>query len=362
MTVSLLSFSYNDLHQQLQNFDVESFRTAQIWNWLYQRGVSSFQAMRNVPMGLKEKLEANFDLGRPTLVQEQTSCDGTKKWLLRLRDGNAVEMVYIPEENRGTLCISSQVGCAMACRFCHTGTQGWTRNLTIDEIIGQVLVARDQLNEWTTKNRQISNIVMMGMGEPLNNYDNVAKALKIIMDHRGLSISKRKITLSTSGIVPRIKTCGEDLGVNLAISLHATRDDVRSRIMPVNKKYPLAELLQACRYYPGLKNARRITFEYIMLKGINDSLAEAKELVYLIRGIPAKINLIPFNPWPGSPFEASSPETINAFAEIVLKAGYASPIRTARGQDILAACGQLKSSSNYVDASTNSVEFHSTRE
>lgn len=359
--VALLNLSFEALRNYLQDLGVKPFRSAQIWNWLYQRGATSFEAMRNLPAPLKAELAEHFSLSRPTVVLDQLSCDGTRKWLLRLADGNEIETVYIPEEDRGTLCISSQVGCLMACRFCHTGTQVWVRNLTPDEIIGQVLIARDCLNEWTSEKRQISNIVMMGMGEPLYNYDNVAQALEIIMDHRGLSISRRKITLSTSGVVPMIGVCGQDLGVNLAISLHAVTDDIRSQIMPINKKYPIAELMQACRNYPGLKNARRITFEYIMLKGINDSLADAKGLVRLIRGIPAKINLIPFNAWPGSPFECSSPETIAAFADVMLRAGYATPIRTPRGQDILAACGQLKSESERIrkniPETTNSVEF-----
>jgi 23S rRNA (adenine2503-C2)-methyltransferase len=278
---------------------------------------------------------------------DQKSTDGTRKWLLRFSDGQEVESVHIPEEDRGTLCVSSQVGCTLTCKFCHTGTQKLVRNLSAPEIVGQVMVARDQLREWPSPKdgRLLSNIVMMGMGEPLYNFENVAKALKIVMDGEGISISKRKITLSTAGVVPMIHRCGAELGVNLAISLHAVNDELRDRIVPINKKYPLADLLEACRTYPGLTNARRITFEYVMLKDVNDSPAEARELVRLLQEIPAKVNLIPFNPWPGAPFECSTPEAIKRFSDIVFDAGYASPVRTPRGQDIMAACGQLKSES-----------------
>ncbi|NDG04502.1 MAG: 23S rRNA (adenine(2503)-C(2))-methyltransferase RlmN, partial [Alphaproteobacteria bacterium] len=286
-------------------------------------------------------------LARPDIAQHQQSVDGTQKWLLKLADGNLIEMVHIPEEDRGTLCISSQVGCTLTCRFCHTGTQKLVRNLTAAEIVGQVMLARDALGEWpsTKDERMLSNIVLMGMGEPLYNYENVAEALRLIMDGHGIAISKRKITLSTSGVVPMIARCGAELGVNLAISLHATNNELRSAIIPLNKKYPLEELLQACRTYPGLSNARRITFEYVMLKGVNDSDADARALVKLLSGIHAKVNLIPFNAWPGAPFECSTDERIETFSDIVNRAGYASPVRTPRGRDILAACGQLKSAS-----------------
>jgi len=275
------------------------------------------------------------------------SVDGTQKWLLRFTDGEEVETVHIPEDDRGTLCVSSQVGCTLSCSFCHTGTQRLVRNLTAEEIVGQVMIARDALGEWPSPqdDRQVTNLVLMGMGEPLYNYENVATALKIVMDPEGLSISRRKITLSTSGVVPIIRRCGAELAVNLAVSLHAVRDDIRDRLVPLNRKYPIAELLEACRTYPGASNARRITFEYVMLKGINDSPGDARELVRLLAGVPAKVNLIPFNPWPGAPYECSSDEAIKAFSDIVFAAGYSAPVRTPRGRDILAACGQLKSAS-----------------
>jgi 23S rRNA (adenine2503-C2)-methyltransferase len=286
-------------------------------------------------------------VARPAVSRALASVDGTQKWLLRFADGQEVESVHIPEEDRGTLCVSSQVGCTLTCKFCHTGTQRLVRNLEASEIVGQVMLARDALGEWPSpaEDRQITNIVMMGMGEPLYNFENVAKALKIVMDHEGLSISRRKITLSTAGVVPMIRRCGAELAVNLAISLHAVSDELRDVLVPLNKKYPIAELLDACRTYPGSSNARRITFEYVMLKGVNDTPAEARELVRLLAGIPAKVNLIPFNPWPGAPFECSSDPAIAAFADIVNAAGYSSPVRTPRGRDILAACGQLKSDS-----------------
>jgi 23S rRNA (adenine2503-C2)-methyltransferase len=275
------------------------------------------------------------------------SVDGTRKWLLRFPDGQEVETVHIPEEDRGTLCVSSQVGCTLTCSFCHTGTQRLVRNLGAAEIVTQLMVARDALGEWPSPqaDRQVTNVVLMGMGEPLFNYDNVAEALKIVMDPEGLSISRRKITLSTAGVVPMIRRCGAELGVNLAVSLHAVRDDIRDRLVPLNRKYPIAELLDACRAYPGASNARRITFEYVMLKGVNDSPADARQLVRLLAGIPAKVNLIPFNPWPGAPFESSPEAAIAAFSDIVFAAGYSAPVRTPRGRDILAACGQLKSAS-----------------
>jgi 23S rRNA (adenine2503-C2)-methyltransferase len=338
-------------------------RVNQLYSWLYVRGVASFDAMTDVAKELRTELGERYTLARPEIVTEQVSVDGTRKWLLRLatqgRDGKApeIETVYIPESERGTLCISSQVGCTLNCTFCHTGTQRLVRNLTAEEIVGQILLARDRIGDWQgatppgdgrllpSTDRKITNIVLMGMGEPLYNFDNVKTAMELAADGEGLSVSKRRITLSTSGIVPEIARWGEETGTMLAISLHAVRDDLRDELVPINRKYPIAELLDACRNYPALSNARRITFEYVMLKGVNDSLAEAKELVRLLGGIPAKINLIPFNPWPGAPYECSDWEQIERFAEVVNKAGYASPVRTPRGRDIYAACGQLKSAS-----------------
>lgn len=343
-------------------------RVRQLWNWLYVRGVSDFDAMANVAKGLRQAMADRYSVVRPTIVAEQISQDGTAKWLMRFPGRDAteqpvdVETVYIPESDRGTLCVSSQVGCTLTCTFCHTGTQKLVRNLTADEVLAQVLVARDRLGDWPDQvtpegmiapqdgGRAVSNIVMMGMGEPLYNFDHVKKALLIASDGEGLSMSKRRITLSTSGVVPEITRCGDEIGVGLAISLHAVRDELRDELVPINKKYPLAELLEACRTYPGASNARRITFEYVMLKGVNDSLAEAKELVRLLKGIPAKINLIPFNPWPGTRYECSDWDQIERFADVVNRAGYASPVRTPRGRDILAACGQLKSASERIPA------------
>jgi len=336
-------------------------RVGQTWHWLYLRGVTDFAAMTNMSKALRDELATRFTLARPEVVAEQISVDGTRKWLLRFPPRGAgrpveVETVYIPEEGRGTLCVSSQVGCTLTCTFCHTGTQKLVRNLTSEEIVGQILVARERLGDFPdasvppgaivpSEGRLVSNVVMMGMGEPLYNFDNVKEALAIASDGEGIALSKRRITLSTSGVVPMIPRAGAEMGVMLAISLHAVRDELRDELVPINKKWPLAELLDACRAYPGLSNARRITFEYVMLKGVNDSLAEARELVRLLKGIPAKINLIPFNAWPGSPYECSEWEQIEAFAEVVNRAGYASPIRTPRGRDIFAACGQLKSAS-----------------
>jgi 23S rRNA (adenine2503-C2)-methyltransferase len=336
-------------------------RVSQIWHWLYVRGVTAFADMTNVAKELRAKLEASFVVGRPEIVAEQVSADGTRKWLMRFPSRGAgkpveIETVYIPEEGRGTLCVSSQVGCTLTCAFCHTGTQVLVRNLTAEEIVAQVLVARDRLGDYPnatpnaeaaipSEGRLVSNVVMMGMGEPLYNFDNVKKAMLIIMDGDGLSLSKRRVTLSTSGMVPNIVRAGEEIGSMLAISLHATRDELRDVLVPINKKYPIKELLDACRAYPGLSNARRITFEYVMLKGVNDSLTDARDLVKLLKGIPAKINLIPFNPWPGSAYQCSDWDQIEAFAQFVNDAGYASPIRTPRGRDIAAACGQLKSES-----------------
>ena len=322
-------------------------RTSQLWHWIYHRGATDFADMTNVSKQVHAMLGERFVLSHGDVVSEQVSSDGTLKWLVRFADGNEVETVYIPEADRGTLCISSQVGCTLNCRFCHTGTQRLVRNLTAAEIVAQIMIARDSLGEWPSPNqdRQISNIVLMGMGEPLYNFDNVAQALNIVMDAEGISISRRRITLSTAGVVPMMARVGEELGVNLAISLHAVSDAVRDILVPINRKYPIAQLLEACRTYPGLTNARRITFEYVMLKGVNDSLEDAKTLVKLISGIPAKINLIPFNPWPGTPYECSDAATIDRFGDYVNRAGYASPVRAPRGRDIMAACGQLKSAS-----------------
>jgi 23S rRNA (adenine2503-C2)-methyltransferase len=335
-------------------------RAQQLWHWLYVRGATGFEIMTSVSKELRAVLERSFTLDRPEVVAEQVSVDGTRKWLLRL-PGEAderpheVECVYIPETGRGTLCVSSQVGCTLTCTFCHTGTQRLVRNLTAGEIVGQVLVARDRLGDWpghapptgaivpNDGGRFVTNIVMMGMGEPLYNFEAVRDALLVVADNEGIAISKRKITLSTSGVVPNIKRTGEEIGVMLAVSLHAVRDELRDELVPLNRKYPIAELLEACRNYPGLTNAKRITFEYVMLKGVNDSLADARALVRLLKGIPAKINLIPFNPWPGTTYACSEWDDIERFSEVVFNAGYSSPVRTPRGRDILAACGQLKS-------------------
>ena len=344
---NLVGLDRTELAAEMAAFGAEPFRARQLWHWIYHRGVTSFEAMTSLSKAFRATLAERYVVARPAVSRALASVDGTQKWLLRFVDGQEVESVHIPEEDRGTLCVSSQVGCTLSCKFCHTGTQRLVRNLEAAEIVGQVMIARDALGEWPSpaEDRQITNIVMMGMGEPLFNFDNVAKALKIVMDHEGLSISRRKITLSTAGVVPMIRRCGAELGVNLAISLHAVSDELRDVLVPLNKKYPLAELLDACRSYPGSSNARRITFEYVMLKGVNDTPAEARELVRLLAGIPAKVNLIPFNPWPDAPFECSSDAAITAFADIVNAAGYSSPVRTPRGRDILAACGQLKSES-----------------
>ncbi|MBM3507762.1 MAG: 23S rRNA (adenine(2503)-C(2))-methyltransferase RlmN [Alphaproteobacteria bacterium] len=322
-------------------------RANQLFHWLYFRGARSFDDMTTISKEMRAKLAEVYDVGREDIARAQVSADGTRKWLVRLADGALVETVYIPDEDRATLCVSPQVGCTLTCRFCHTGTQPWVRNLSAAEIVGQVMLARDELGEWPSlpDDRMITNIVLMGMGEPLYNYDNVVAALGLMMDNEGIAISRRRITVSTAGVVPMIGKLGDDTGAALAISLHATRDEVRDVIVPLNKKYPIAELMDSCRRYPGSANSRRITFEYVMLKGVNDSERDARELVQLIAGIPAKVNLIPFNPWPGSPYECSDEETIARFAAIVNRAGYSSPVRTPRGRDILAACGQLKSDS-----------------
>src|SRR6478736_8646492 len=353
---SLVGMSRAQLGEALADIGVpgaqHKMRVQQLWHWIYVRGTQSFDAMTNVSKELRTRLDAHYTLARPEVAAEQISVDGTRKWLLRLPGEqetgrpHEVECVYIPDDGRGTLCVSSQVGCTLNCTFCHTGTQRLVRNLTAGEIVGQVLVARDRLNDWSDREdgtRRVTNIVMMGMGEPLYNFDAVRDALLIVGDNEGIGISRRRITLSTSGVVPNIVRAGEEIGVMLAISLHAVRDELRNELVPLNRKYPIAELLQACRDYPGASNARRITFEYVMLKGVNDSMEDAKLLVKMLKGIPAKINLIPFNPWPGTRYECSDWDQIEKFSEYIFNAGYSSPVRTPRGRDILAACGQLKS-------------------
>ncbi|MGX1102787.1 MULTISPECIES: 23S rRNA (adenine(2503)-C(2))-methyltransferase RlmN [Bradyrhizobium] len=360
---SLIGLSRAEIADRLGEIGVQAgqrkMRTQQLWNWMYFRGAKNFAEMTNVSKDMRAELEKHFTVDRPEVVAEQISNDGTRKWLLRLPSGDKVERphevecVYIPETDRGTLCVSSQVGCTLNCAFCHTGTQRLVRNLTAGEIAGQVMVARDRLNDWADREdgtRRVTNIVMMGMGEPLYNFDAVRDALLIVADNEGIGISRRRITLSTSGVVPNIQRTGDEIGVMLAISLHAVRDELRNELVPLNRKYPIKELLQACRDYPGASNARRITFEYVMLKGVNDSLDDAKLLVKLLKGIPAKINLIPFNPWPGTAYECSDWEQIEKFSEYIFNAGYSSPVRTPRGRDILAACGQLKSETEKLSA------------
>ncbi len=362
---SLIGLSREELAATLGEIGVperqRKMRVQQLWHWIYFRGARSFEEMSSVSKDTRAGLAERFTVDRPEVVAEQISNDGTRKWLLRLPSGDnlqkahEVECVYIPETDRGTLCVSSQVGCTLNCSFCHTGTQRLVRNLTAGEIVGQIMVARDRLNDWADRetphgNRLVTNIVMMGMGEPLYNFDAVRDALAIVTDNEGIGISRRRVTLSTSGVVPNIVRAGKEIGVMLAISLHAVRDELRNELVPLNRKYPLAELLQACRDYPGASNARRITFEYVMLKGVNDSLDDARLLVKLLKGIPAKINLIPFNPWPGTAYECSDWEQIEKFSEYVFNAGYSSPVRTPRGRDILAACGQLKSETEKLSA------------
>jgi len=367
---SLVGLTQQDLLEVLAETRIPEkqrrMRVSQLWNWLYVRGASDFSDMTSISRELRGDLASQFDISRLEIVTEQVSSDGTRKWLLRLPADelgrrHEIETVYIPEEDRGTLCISSQVGCTLSCTFCHTGTQTLVRNLTAGEIAGQILVARDRLGQWphllkTAENppasgRFITNVVLMGMGEPLFNFDNVRDAVDVISNGDGLSVSKRRITLSTSGVVPEIVRAGDEIGTMLAISLHGTTDEIRNELVPLNKKYPISQLLDACRNYPGLSNARRITFEYVMIKGVNDTAEDARRLVQLLKGIPAKVNLIPFNPWPGTDYECSDWEQIEVFARIVLKAGYASPVRTPRGRDILAACGQLKSASQRLKKS-----------
>jgi len=368
---SLIGFSRAQLAEALGAAGVpepqRKMRVQQLWHWIYFRGVTSFEAMSSVSKELRAALAERYTLERPEIVAEQISVDGTRKWLLRL-PGDAesglpheIECVYIPDTDRGTLCVSSQVGCTLNCSFCHTGTQRLVRNLTAGEIVGQLMMARDRLGDWPgamrptdgvipSGDRCITNIVMMGMGEPLYNFDAVRDALLIVADGEGIGISKRRITLSTSGVVPEIERAGREIGCMLAVSLHAVRDELRNELVPLNRKYPIATLLQACRDYPGASNAKRITFEYVMLKNVNDSIEDAKALVRLLKGIPAKINLIPFNPWPGSKYECSDWEQIEKFSQVVFDAGYASPVRTPRGRDILAACGQLKSATEKLSA------------
>ncbi|GLR95873.1 MULTISPECIES: dual-specificity RNA methyltransferase RlmN [Bradyrhizobium] len=360
---SLIGLSRTELADRLGEIGVapaqRKMRVQQLWHWLYFRGAQSFDDMTSISKGIRADLAQHFTVDRPEVVAEQISNDGTRKWLLRLPSGDSVqkahevECVYIPETDRGTLCVSSQVGCTLNCSFCHTGTQRLVRNLTAGEIVGQVMVARDRLNDWADREdgtRRVTNIVMMGMGEPLYNFDAVRDALLIVGDNEGIGISRRRITLSTSGVVPNIVRAGEEIGVMLAISLHAVRDELRNELVPLNRKYPIKELLQACRDYPGASNARRITFEYVMLRGVNDSLDDAKLLVKMLKGIPAKINLIPFNPWPGTAYECSDWDQIEKFSEYIFNAGYSSPVRTPRGRDILAACGQLKSETEKLSA------------
>jgi len=367
--VQLVGLSRAELGSRLEALGVPArqsrMRVRQLWNWLYVRGATDFAVMTDIAKELRAELSHAFTLARPEIVTEQVSLDGTRKWLLRLADGKEVETVYIPEEDRGTLCISSQVGCTLTCSFCHTGTQPLVRNLTPSEIVGQIMMVRDRLGDWPgatapdprglpDADRKITNVVLMGMGEPLYNFGHVRDAMAITSDGEGLSISKRRITLSTSGVVPEIPRWGAEAGTMLAISLHAVRDELRDTLLPINKKWPIKDLLAACRAYPGLSNAKRITFEYVMLKDVNDSVADAKALVRLLAKIPAKINLIPFNPWPGAPFECSDWDQIEKFAEVVNRAGYASPVRSPRGRDIMAACGQLKSASIKQRASARS--------
>ena len=369
--MSLVGFGRSALAEQLTEIGVPAreirMRVNQLWHWIYHRGAQSFDEMLNVSKVLRATLDESFTLARPEIVSEQISKDGTRKWLIRmppmgLHDkGAEIETVYIPESDRGTLCISSQVGCTLTCSFCHTGTQRLVRNLTAAEIVAQVMIARDRLGDWPgatrptdglvpDADRAVSNIVLMGMGEPLYNFDGVRDAMATVMDGDGLSLSRRRITLSTSGVVPMIPRAGDEIGSMLAISLHAVRDDLRNELVPLNRKYPIRDLLEACRAYPGLSNARRITFEYVMLDGVNDSLADARELIRLLKGMPAKINLIPFNPWPGTKYKCSSWDRIEEFSDAVFRAGYASPVRTPRGRDILAACGQLKSETEKLRA------------
>ena len=363
----LVGLSRAQLTEEMAAIGEAPFRVKQLWHWIYHQGAVDFSRMSSIARPLQVRLAERFVIGRPAVASVQNSADETRKWLFEFRDRQKAETVYIPdpELDRGALCISSQVGCTLSCRFCHTGTQKLVRNLGVPEIVGQFMAARDAYGEWPSPKgetpRLLSTVVLMGMGEPLYNYENVAAAMKIVMDNEGIALSRRRITLSTSGVVPMMDRCGEELGVNLAVSLHAVHDDLRDELVPLNRKYPIAELMAACRRYPGASNARRITFEYVMLRGVNDSEAEARELVRLIRGLPAKVNLIPFNPWPGSAYEPSSGNALHRFARIVMDAGFASPIRTPRGADILAACGQLKTESERMRKVAGDVLSRDTR-
>ncbi len=344
---NLVGLDLAEMTEAVRGLGEPAFRAKQLWQWVYHHGATDFAEMSNLSKAFRAKLATAFRLARPGVAGHQVSSDGTQKWLLAFADGNQAEMVYIPEADRGTLCISSQVGCTLTCRFCHTGTQRLVRNLSPGEIVGQIMLARDFLGEWPSpkEDRGLTNIVLMGMGEPLYNYDNVAQAMKIVTDPHGIALGRRRITLSTAGVVPMMQRCGEELGVNLAVSLHATTDAVRDRIVPLNRKYPIAALLDACRAYPGIHNARRITFEYVMLAGVNDSDADAARLAELLADIPAKVNLIPFNPWPGAEFDCSDWDRIERFSDLLAARHLSAPIRRPRGRDILAACGQLKSAS-----------------
>jgi len=343
----LVGLTHAGLIAEMEGLGEKRFRADQIFSWIYSRGVTSFEGMTDISKALRARLEERYRIGRPQIVTAQVSSDGTRKWLLRLGDGQEVETVFIPEPDRGTLCVSSQVGCTLTCSFCHTGTQAWVRNLTAGEIAGQVMVARDALEDWSanSEERVVTNVVLMGMGEPLFNYDNVRTAVTMMKDERGFGFSRRRITLSTSGVVPEIRRAGAEMRVMLALSLHAGRDELRDELVPINRKWPIAEVMAACRDYPDLSNARRITVEYVMLKGVNDSDADAREMIRLLEGIPSKINLIPFNPWPGSRYETSEPERVERFGDILRKAGLVATTRKPRGSDIAAACGQLKSES-----------------
>jgi len=349
----LVGLSRAELAAEIAAIGEAPFRAGQLWHWIYNQGETEFARMSTIARPLQARLAERFVIGRPVAAQVRDSIDETRKFLFRFRDGQEAETVYIPDrqEDRGAVCISSQVGCTLSCRFCHTGTQRLARNLGAAEIVGQFMAARDSYGEWPSPRgetpRKLSTIVLMGMGEPLYNYANVAQAMRIVMDNEGIALSRRRITLSTSGVVPMMDRAGAELGVNLAVSLHAVRDDLRDELVPLNRKYPIPELIAACRRYPGASNARRITFEYVMLRGVNDSTADAHELVRLIAGIPAKVNLIPFNPWPGSAFETSGSNAIDRFARIVMDAGYSAPVRAPRGRDILAACGQLRTESQW---------------
>ena len=345
--VDLVGLTRPELAAALAAIGLPAFRAAQLWHWIYRRGATSFDRMTTLAKPLRRELARRFAIARPAVERDLASADGARKWLLRFADGRLAETVHIPEADRGALCLSSQVGCALTCRFCHTGTQPLVRNLTASEILGQIMVARDRCGEWPAARepRRLSHLVMMGMGEPLYNYDNMRAALDIAMDAAGIGVGRRRVTLSTAGVAPRIRDVGRDLGVRLAVSLHAVTDELRDRLVPLNRKYGIEALLAACRDYPGARNARRITFEYAMLKDVNDSPADARALARLIRGIPAKVNLIPFNPWPGAPYECSTDRAIAAFAGVLNRAGYTAPVRTPRGRDIMAACGQLRSAS-----------------